>query len=77
MKAKSAIWLSMIPELTDADAMQLAKEFDFSGGQIENIARKQIIEKILFGEDISLNRLREICDAELLDKHPIRSAIGF
>lgn len=77
LKAKSAIWLSMIPELTDADAMQLAKEFDFSGGQIENIARKQIIEKILFGEDISLNRLREICDAELLDKRPIRSAIGF
>lgn len=33
------IWQTMIPSLNDADASFLAARYDFSGGEIENIAR--------------------------------------
>ena len=44
------IWQKMIPELSDHDATKLAEKFDFSGGQIENVARKYSINSILHGE---------------------------
>ena len=43
------IWQQMIPELNEPDAARLAEAFDFSGGQIENIARKYSINSILHG----------------------------
>jgi hypothetical protein len=33
------IWHAMLPELSDEEALKLAEQFDFSGGQIENISR--------------------------------------
>ncbi len=77
LEAKSMIWQSMIPELSLADAQTLAKSYDFSGGQIENIARKQIVDNIITGHPLSLDKLRQHCDTELLDKTTIRRAIGF
>ena len=35
----------MIKDLTEAEAGHLAKIFDFSGGQIENVARKYAIAR--------------------------------
>ena len=37
--SRSQIWQSMIPQLTPSEAKRLASEYDFSGGEIENIAR--------------------------------------
>lgn len=76
-EAKCKIWQSMIPELTPMDAKSLAMSYDFSGGQIENIARKQIVDNIITGLPVSFNELCQHCDAELLDKTKIRRAIGF
>ena len=76
-EAKCAIWQSMIPELTNEDAMALATKYDFSGGQIENIARKNIVDNILLGATMDLNTLCFHCDAEQLNKKQVSRGIGY
>ena len=66
----------MIPDLDNETISELAMKYDFSGGQIENIARKKTIQSILDGEKISLTQLQEFCDAEKLDKKE-RKVVGF
>ena len=63
---KASIWKSMISELSDADAAALAGEFDLSGGQIENVMRKQFVDKVLYNEQPSLDKLRFYCRQENL-----------
>ena len=75
--AKSRIWRSMLTDLSEDDARQLAKLFDFSGGQIENIARKRTVDYILSGQYASLEQLEDYCRAELLDNKTERRPIGF
>lgn len=78
VEAKRSIWQSMIPTLTPSLAEQLAEEYDFSGGQIENIARKRTVELILNGEEPSLEKLHALCRAEQLsDREHSRRRIGF
>ena len=77
LEAKQAIWQSMIPSLSEKDAATLASAYNFSGGQIENIARKQTVEYILSGEEPSVATIRKFCDAECLNSTPLRRAIGF
>jgi SpoVK/Ycf46/Vps4 family AAA+-type ATPase len=61
---KKLIWQSMINGLDDDDAMVLAKEFDLSGGQIENVTRKQLVDKVLYNELPTLEKLRGYCTQE-------------
>lgn len=71
------IWQAMLPEISEEDAWTLAKQYAFSGGQIENIARKQIVNSILFPEEgRDLNKIRQACDSEYLNKNQTRP-IGF
>lgn len=63
-KVRQQLWKSMIPELSDEDALCLAREFNFSGGEIENIARKQLIESILKNTPSTLESIRSICQNE-------------
>lgn len=75
---RNKIWQQMIPELTDDDAKQLAATFDFSGGQIENIARKHSINMVLYGEQENmLDTLMEYGAAEKISSKRIRNRIGF
>ena len=76
-EARASIWHSMIPELSDLDVHTLASKYDFSGGQIENIARHYAIDNILHGqsEDV-LSMLICHCDNERLDEKDKRK-IGF
>lgn len=66
---RAKIWQSMIKNLELDDALFLAQKYDFSGGQIENIARKQLIRNILYNNTLSLSDVCEDCDAELLNNH--------
>lgn len=77
VEVKSAIWQSMISELTVDDAISLSSKYDFSGGQIENVARKSIVDRILSGDDLSLDTLYTHCDAELLGKSVNKRKIGY
>ena len=76
-EARAYIWQSMIPELSEMDVHTLASKYDFSGGQIENIARHYAIDAILHGksEDV-LPMLIRHCDNERLDEKSSRK-IGF
>ena len=71
------IWRALLPDLTEKDALDLASTYSFSGGQIENIARKHIIDSILCGEDeLVLDTIREACRAEQFSKKT-GNKIGF
>lgn len=70
------IWSEMVKDLSEEDAYSLAREFRFSGGQIENIARKRIIASLLDDEPIRMDGLREFCRREQF-KYETHSPIGF
>lgn len=71
------IWQTMLPKLSDDNALLLAKRFAFSGGQIENIARKQTIHNILYGDTSNtLDSIIEVCMQEKLDRTEY-SQVGF
>ena len=63
---KARIWSSMLKDISADDARQLASHFDFSGGQIENIARKRTVDYILSGQFASLHEIEAYCQSELL-----------
>ena len=75
IEAKGEIWRSLMPMLTKDDAKMLASEFDFSGGEISNIARKCFINELLFDSSTSLEQIREVCSQEKLTTK--RAKIGF
>ena len=78
LEAKQAIWQSMLPDLTAEEATELASAYDFTGGQIENIARKQAVDKILRGvERVDIETLRQYCDSERIASPEKRRRIGF
>ena len=72
------IWKSMIPALSDGESKILASKYDFSGGQIENIARHYAIDNVLHGE--CENRLERLCaysEGEKFEKKECHKKIGF
>ena len=76
-EARRHIWHAMIPELSDLDVHTLASKYDFSGGQIENIARHNAIDNILYGQsEDALSMLIRHCDNERLGEKSSRR-IGF
>ena len=79
VEAKTHIWQSFIPGLADADASVLARSYNFSGGQIENIARKVMVDHLLFGGTPDLNHIEELCSKEQIARSNTnsRKPIGF
>ena len=61
---KARIWQSMLPDLSENEAQTLADQFDFSGGQIENIVRKRFIDEVLTGKPVGIDQLLELCRNE-------------
>lgn len=78
VQARKSIWQTMLPGISSEEAMELASSYDFSGGQIENIARKHLVGKILYGESSGgIREIIELCRNELIDKDISRKKIGF
>lgn len=77
VEARTAIWQTMLPDLAAGTVEALAERYDFSGGQIENIARHYTIDRILHGDSAAdASALFAHCDAERLEK-TVRHTIGF
>ncbi len=77
-KVRRCIWQEMIPDLSDQDAQALADGFDLSGGQIENIVRKDTINHILHGDsDDRLALLKGYCTDETIGTSQSRRRLGF
>lgn len=76
-EVKAKIWKSMFKDaLSESDAMKLASDFDFSGGEIENIARKRAIDYILEGKELDMEQLYQYCREERLNSSSA-TRIGF
>lgn len=75
---KKKIWMSTIKNISEKDATKLASEFDFSGGEIENIARKVTISSIIDGETIGFNGIRSLCKNERIQNNQnSKSKVGY
>jgi SpoVK/Ycf46/Vps4 family AAA+-type ATPase len=73
---RKQIWNAMLPSLSCEEARSLAESYDFSGGQIENIARKQIVDSILYGHNQDISHVRSYCLSEKI-RNSINKRIGF
>lgn len=71
------IWQSKLPTLTSDQAIELAHRFSFSGGEMENIARKCIMEEVVLGNLLSFNKIVEFCQTEKWDNQTSTKKIGF
>lgn len=68
-EARKKIWQSKLKGLTDEQASTLAARYDFSGGQIENITRKQIINAVLTDNDqLDFEQIMRDCGEEKLQR---------
>lgn len=77
-EVKARIWKSMIEELDEKDTLELADMFDISGGEIENIARKTIMEYALTGLTPDLQMVKSFAKEEKLMPSNTRTrVIGF
>lgn len=77
-EARAKIWQSMLPGLARPDAEMLANRFDLSGGEIENIARKQSVRAIITGNPaIDIPEIIESCCNERISNKTVSSKIGF
>lgn len=77
VEAKTAIWRSKLEWLPENQAQLLANEYNFSGGEIDNVVRKATMEEILTGSRVTINRLEEICNTEKLNNSNCSNKVGF
>ncbi len=77
-EAKKQIWKSKLDWLSKDQAEQLADRFDFSGGEIDNVVRKVLINKVLTDKLPSSDTLIDYCITERMDRNDNnRNRIGF
>lgn len=58
------IWQNKFPFISENEAEKLAKKFDFSGGEMENIARKTLMNEILKNIPPSYENILQLCSQE-------------
>lgn len=77
LAARAAIWQTMVPELGAEEARLLAARYDFTGGEIENVVRKLIVEQLLAaGRDVKVSQLvANICEGEGI--RAMQRVVGF
>lgn len=73
---RNKIWQNKLKQLTEAETQLIAQKFDFSGGQIDNIARKSSLHEIINGIIPTIDEIIDYCNNELI-KSSTYSPIGF
>ena len=68
--------MSKLPSLSVEGAHTLASSYEFSGGQIDNIVRKALMQEVINGEKPTLNSLVTMCGEVKISKKSTRR-IGF
>ena len=69
LDVRKKIWQSMMPELSVVDCNLLARKYSFSGGQMENIARKAFIDSLLYDNPVNVDMVTRLCDEENINKN--------
>ncbi len=73
---KAKIWKSKLKSLKLNECKLLAEQYNFTGGQINNIIRKCEMSEILEAEKINFNKIQMFCDEETIVKQNYNK-IGF
>ncbi len=73
---RSKIWKNKLNQLTETESQLLAEKYDFSGGQIDNIARKSSLHEIVNGITPTIDEIIDYCNNELINNSNY-SPIGF
>ena len=66
----------MVKDTSDNTAKIISESYDLSGGEIENIERKQTVDKIIYGQEEMLDDFHRYCRGEKLSKNT-RKRLGF
>lgn len=64
----SRIWQMRFPYLAQEDLLRLAKEFPFSGGQIDNVAKRGDLYEVINGKTPPIEQIVEYCRVERLER---------
>ncbi|HNT28190.1 MAG TPA: hypothetical protein PKH10_08430, partial [bacterium] len=72
---RALIWRSKLPELSEEEADALSA-FDLSGGEIENVTRRYIVDTLFSGKP-DLERLEVLCEQESSLKKGTGRKVGF
>jgi AAA+ superfamily predicted ATPase len=72
---RAKIWKLKLPLLEEVECQLLAEKFDFSGGQIDNIIRKNEIQEIVHGTVTNYENVLSFCKEETIGSK--KSSIGF
>ena len=70
------IWRNKLPNLSVKEALQLASQFSYSGGEMENIARKSLLDEIVFRTKPTFARILYFCENEKWSGKS-KTSIGF
>ncbi len=71
------IWRHKLEWLNEETAYRLAEQYQFSGGEIDNIAKKAIMEEILRGKRATVSDLEDYCKVEKLSRESATRRVGF
>ena len=76
LDAKKKIWRSKLDWLDDDAVASVANDYDLSGGQIDNIARKIMMDEVITGSRPDIAELHAMCRSERIESSGGRR-IGF
>ena len=76
-EAKTSIWMNKLSWLDKESATEFATEYDFSGGQIDNIVRKIAMNEVITGERPAITDIHDMCKCEKIDNPDGARRMGF
>lgn len=77
VEAKTSIWMDKLSWLDQTNANEFATQYDFSGGQIDNIVRKIAMNEVITGERPAVSEIHNMCRSEKIDSQESYRRIGF
>lgn len=77
VESKTSIWMNKLSWLNKDQATQFAKDYDFSGGQIDNIVRKVAMNEVITGERPAISEINDMCKTEKIENPDGAKRMGF
>lgn len=77
IEVRKQIWLNKLPWISEEVLHQIVSQYNFSGGEIDNIVRKVITHEVTTGDEQNSEMLIEFCNAERFENKTERSKVGF
>lgn len=76
-EAKTSIWMNKLSWLGHEEAAEFARDYDFSGGQIDNIVRKVAMNEVINGERPDIAEIHDMCKNEKIENPDGAKRVGF